>query len=175
MDKSKQSSLFKLKIYCIDASSIINLFRHHGLSYPPYHADIFEGLWRKLEQIIRNGELISHITVFKEVSKRDDEAKKWCQKYKNIFRDINDCQINQIEKIKPKYSKSHWEAETNRKGQEWADPWIIALAICEEAIIISDETNSPDRIPYIANHFGIKTLNLMDFFKDIGLKLKLQE
>jgi hypothetical protein len=173
MSKTKQQSLFKSKIYCIDASSIINLFRHPGLSYPPYRADIFEGLWTKLDQIIEKGELISHITVLKEISKRDDEAKEWCKNHKKIFREIDNCQKKQIEKIKTKYSKSHWDAEINRKGQEWADPWIIALAICEEAIIVSDERNSPDRIPYIANHFGINTLNLMDFLKDIGLKLKI--
>jgi len=172
MSKSKQPSLFNLKIYCIDASSIINLFRHSGLPYPPYHTDIFEGLWTKLDYIIKNGELISHIIVLKEMSKRDDDAKKWYQKYNNMFRDIDDCQIEQIEKIKTKYSKSQWDAEINRKGQEWADPWIIALAICEEAIIVSDERNSPDKIPFIASHFRIRTLNLMDFFKDIGLKLK---
>ena len=55
--------------------------------------------------------------------------------------------------------------------EEWADPWIIALAICEEAIIVSDERNSPDRIPYIASRFGITTLNLLDFFRDIRLEL----
>jgi hypothetical protein len=173
MSKTKQPSLFKFKIYCIDTSSIINLFRHSGLPYPPYRADIFEGLWTKLDQIIKNGNLISHITVFEEISKRDDDAKRWCEKYKRIFRDIDNCQIRLINEIQKKYSKSHWETEISRKGQEWADPWIIALAICEDAIIVSDEKNSPDRIPYIANHFGINTLNLMDFFKDIGLKLKI--
>ena len=172
MSKFKQQELFKTKKYCIDASSIINLFRHHGLPYPPYREDIFVGLWERLDEMIKRRLLISHITVLKEVEKRDDDAKKWCHKYKKIFKDIDDCQIEKINDIKTKYSKSHWEAEINRKGQEWADPWIIALAICEEAIIISDERNSPDRIPYIANHFGIKTLNLMDFFKDIGLELK---
>jgi len=172
MSKSKQLKLFKTKTYCIDASSIINLFRHHGLPYPPYPKDVFEGLWEKLDKIIKNGALISHITVLKEVEKRDDEAKKWCHRYKKIFKDIDNCQIEKIPQIKTKYSKSHWQAETNRKGQEWADPWVIALAICEEAIIISDEKNTPSRIPYIANHFEITTLNLMDFFKDIGLKLK---
>jgi len=173
MNRQKQQRLFESKIYCIDASSIINLFHPRGLPYPPYPSDIFEGLWQKLEEVIRNGQLISHITVFKEISKRDDEAKKWCQKHKVIFKDIDDCQVEQIEEIKTKYSKSYWKAEINRKGQEWADPWVIALAICEEAIIVSDERNSPDKIPYIANHFGINTLNLMGFFKDIGLKLKI--
>jgi len=173
MSKAKQQKLFKISTYCIDASSIINLFRHTGLPYPPYSRDIFEGLWIKLEELIKNNQIISHMTVLKEIEKRDDEAKRWCHKHKKVFKDIDDCQISEIRKIKVKYNKSHWDAETKRKGQEWADPWVIALAICEEAIIVSDEKNSSDRIPYIANHFGIKTLNLMDFFRNIGLKLKI--
>ena len=175
MDKGKQIQLFKTEVFCLDASSIINLFRHSGLFYPPYPQDIFKGLWDKLDQLIENGEIISHITVLKEIEKRDDNAKKWCVKHKKIFKDIDDCQIKELNKIKAKYSKSHWDAETKRKGQEWADPWVIALAICEEAIIVSDERNSPDRVPYVANYFGISTLNLMDFFRKIGLRLKIME
>ncbi len=106
------------------------------------------------------------MTVLEEVRKRDDEAKKWCEKNKKIFKDIDKCQNSKINDIKAQYSKSHWEAEINRKGQEWADPWIIALAICEEAQIISDEINKPDRIPYVANHFRITTYNLMEFLEN---------
>ncbi len=172
MPNRKQLKLIKEEIYCIDASSIINLFRHGGLPYPPYPEDIFPGLWETIEQLIKRGQLISHITVLEEVKKRDDDAKRWCEKHKKIFKDIDDCQISKLNDIKAQYSKSHWEAEINRKGQEWADPWIIALAICEEAQIISDEKNAPDRIPYIANHFGITTYNLMEFFRKLGLRLK---
>lgn len=76
------------------------------------------------------------------------------------------------EEIKTRYSRSHWDAEINN-NQEWSDPWVIALAICEEASIITDEApDKPDRIPLIANSFGIKTYNLMDFFRLIGLKLR---
>jgi len=160
----KQQTLFevKLEIYCIDSSSLINLFRH-------YPRDIFPSLWEKLDKIIKNGQIISHITVFREISRKDDEIKKWCQNHKSIFKDIDECQINQIREIRKQYSESHWQAGMNR--EEWADPWIIALAICEEAIIVSDERNSPDRIPYIASRFGITTLNLLDFFRDIRLEL----
>lgn len=173
MGKGKQASLFKTETSCIDASSISNLFRHGGLPYPPYPRDIFEGLWVKLEELIQKGQIISHETVLKEIEKRDDEAKRWCYTHKGIFKNVDDCQIEKPPEIRTKYSKSHWEAEINRKGQEWADPWIIALAICEEAIIISDEVYKPDRIPYIANHFGIRTLNLMDFLREVGLKLRI--
>jgi hypothetical protein len=158
----KQQALFevKSKIYCIDSSSLINLFRH-------YPRNNFTSLWGELDKIIKNGQIISHITVLNEISKKDDEIKEWCQNHKSIFRYFDECQMYKISEIEKKYSESHWQAGMNRK--EWADPWIIALAICEKAIIVSDERNSRDRIPYIANQFGITTLNLMEFFKDTGL------
>ena len=98
----KQQALFevKLEIYCIDSSSLINLFRH-------YPRDIFPSLWEKLDKIIKNGQIISHITVFREISRKDDEIKKWCQNHKSIFKDIDECQINQIREIRKQYSESH--------------------------------------------------------------------
>jgi hypothetical protein len=114
MIKGKQKSLFKIETYCIDASSIINLFRHSGLPYPPYSRDIFEGLWVKLEELIQKGQIISHITVLKEIEDRDDDAKKWCHKYRKIFKDIDDCQMEKLPEITTKYSKSHLEAESKK-------------------------------------------------------------
>jgi hypothetical protein len=167
----KQQTLFeeKLEIYCIDSSSLINLFRN----YPRNKCNKFTSLWEELDKIIKNGQIISHITVFKEIYRKDDEINNWCQNHKNIFRDIDECQRYQIREIEKRYSERYWQARMN--GGEWADPWIIALAICENAIIVSDERNSPDRIPYIASLFGITTLNLLDFFRDIGLELQILE
>lgn len=46
MAKQKsQLRLFSERIYCIDASSLINIFRHGGLHYPPYPEDVFPSLW----------------------------------------------------------------------------------------------------------------------------------
>jgi hypothetical protein len=59
--------------------------------------------------------------------------------------------------------------ETNKPGP-WADPWIIALAICECGIIVTDESNKPNRIPAIAETLNMNSLGLLDFFKAIGVK-----
>ncbi len=56
------------------------------------------------------------------------------------------------------------------KDAPWADPWLIALSICEDAIIVTDEKNSSNRIPYIATAFQKQCMNLLDFFKAIGIK-----
>jgi hypothetical protein len=47
---------------------------------------------------------------------------------------------------------------------------VIALGICEEAIIVADEKNTQNRIPAISATCGLKCLELIDFFKEIGIK-----
>lgn len=164
----KQKRLSLVPIYCIDASALINLTRRPGLPYPPYPRDVFTQLWKKLESMISSEELISHERVYKEVKKRDDELSKWCKKHKKMFRKIDECQIEKIQEIKSKYDKNYWDREIS-KNSEWADPWLIALSICEDAIIITDEKTTPNHIPYIANYFNRQCLNLMDFFRNVGI------
>lgn len=55
----KQRELFPKTRYCIDTSSLINL--------KPFRKDIFPTIWDKLEKMIKNGELISHLEVYKEL------------------------------------------------------------------------------------------------------------
>ncbi|MGQ9848014.1 MAG: DUF4411 family protein [Bacteroidales bacterium] len=160
----KQERLLLSPLYCIDASALINLTK-----YPGYPRDIFPAIWEKLEDMIKRGELISHIEVYGEIEKRKDEIYHWCNQNKKMFKDIDDCQIKEFAIIKTQYDPDYWNNEIN-KGGPWADPWLIALSICENAIIITDEKNTPNHIPYIANHFNRQCLNLIDFFKKIGIR-----
>lgn len=86
-----------------------------------------------------------------------------------MFKNIDDCQQQKVSQIERKYDPAYWETQMN-KDEPWADPWLIALAICEDTIIITDEKNKRDRIPNIANYFQTQCLNLLDFFKKIGIK-----
>lgn len=166
-----QYKLFTQNIYCIDASSLVNIFRHVGIPYPPYPEDVFPSLWEKLSNLIKQGRIISHITVYNKLKDKGDKLAEWCKINKKIFKDIDECQLEKIEEIRTKYDRQYWQIQIDREGDEWEDPWIIALAICEEALIVTDEKNTSNRIPYIANHFSIKSINLMNFFREIDLKL----
>lgn len=86
-----------------------------------------------------------------------------------MFKDIDECQISKLHEIESKYGSKYWNTEMNR-NTEWADPWLIALSICENAIIVTDEKKSPNHIPYIARALQRPCLSLIDFFKAIGIK-----
>ena len=93
----------------------------------------------------------------------------WCKQNKKMFIDIDDCQRMEIKKIQKKYNPSYWNSEINKNGP-WADPWLIALSICENLILVTDEGNSENSIPYIANILKVKCLGRIDFFREIGVK-----
>ena len=153
--------LFPIQIYCIDSSILINL-----KNYP---RDIFPTIWTKIENMADSGELISHKEAYKEIEKGRDFISQWCQKNKHIFRDIDDHQRKEFKKIEVRYDKDYFQRMINKDGP-WADPWLIALSICENAILIAGERNRSNKMSAIATIFGVKCLGLFDFFRDIGVK-----
>ena len=164
MTMERQAPLFHRKIFCIDACALINLTR-----YPGYPRGVFPTIWEKLEEMAKSGELISHIEVYKEIKDKNDQIDHWCRKNKSIFKDVDECQQNKFESVKTQYNPDYWKRKIS-EDHPWADPWVIALSICEDAIIVTDENNNENHIPYVANHFDRKCLNLIDFFKIIGIQ-----
>jgi len=119
--------------------------------------------------MVESDELISHIEIYEEIKKRNDLIYHWCKQNKKMFKDIDECQQQKMPQIEREYDTVYWKTQMN-KDEPWADPWSIALSICEDAIIVTDEKNIQNHIPYIANHFNRQCLNLIDFFKKIGIK-----
>lgn len=158
------------EIYCIDTSSLINLIRHNGLPYEPYPRDIFPDLWEKLESMVGNGRLISHMRVYREISRRDDLLFEWCKINKGMFYDVDECQLIEIKTVRDCYEAGHWKSKMD-KASEWADPWVVTLSLCRGgAVIVSDEKPKNDNsIPKIAEKLGIECINLMEFLRRIGL------
>ncbi len=156
----RELELFPKTVYCIDTSSLINLKYYRG--------DVFPTIWEKLESMIRNGELISPLEVYEEIKVGQDEIYEWCKNNKKMFNDVDECQSQKLKDIEKQYDKKYWENEIRKP--RWADPWVIALSICERAIIVADEKNVPNRIPYISAAFRVQCLKLLDYFKEIGIK-----
>ncbi len=71
-------------VYCIDASALINLKR--------YRRDVFPTIWKKIEEMAKNGLLISHAEVYREIDAGKDEILKWCKRNRKILKEVDDCQ-----------------------------------------------------------------------------------
>jgi hypothetical protein len=160
-------NLFTGNLYIIDTSSLKELHDR----YPKY---LFPSIWQHIDSLIHDGQLHSHIEVHREIKNTTNQQDKlllWSNKNKKIFSGIDDCQIQKIDLIRPKYNPQYWNNEINRPAP-WADPYLIAMAICESGIIITQENKTNDnRIPLIASQFNIRSLNLLGFFHELKLKL----
>lgn len=160
-------TLFTGTIYTIDMSSIKEL-------YERYPIKTFPTIWQHIVSLIQDGQLVSHIEVYREIKNTTNAKDKllvWSNKNKKIFQNIDTCQINKISEIQSKYNKGEWDNKMNRPGP-WADPYLIAMAMCEGAVIITQESKTKaNRIPPIGEQLGVKSLNLLDFFEDLKIKL----
>lgn len=160
---ARQLKLQLSQIYCIDSDSLIELKR--------YPIDVFPSVWQKIEAMAKSGDLISHFEVHKEITNGKDEIADWGKSHRKIFKDVDECQSTEIVKVQGKYDADAWAREIN-KTSPWADPWLIALALCEQqGMVVTEESNKPNKIPFVADLLGVKCLKLIDFFRTIGIKL----
>src|SRR5712671_3778674 len=147
----KRTLFTSSSIYTIDMSSIKELHER-------YPKNIFPTVWTHIESLIQNNQLVSHIEVQREIKNTNnpqDKLLKWSNKNKKIFLGIDGCQSSQIPSIQSKYNVGEWNNKMNRPGP-WADPYLLAMAICEDAIIITQESKTKaNRIPPIAIQLGL--------------------
>src|SRR4030043_44256 len=86
----REPELFPKTVYCIDTSSLINL--------KPFRRDVFPTIWSKLESMIKNGELIAPLEVYGEIEIGKDKIYDWCKSNKEMFKDIDECQIQKLQR-----------------------------------------------------------------------------
>jgi len=160
-------NLFTNDIYIIDTSSLKEL-------HDRYPKNLFPTIWEHIASLIHTDQLYSHIEVLREIRNTiyaKDKLLLWSNKNKKIFSGMDDCQISKMPLIKSKFNPDYWNNNMNRPAP-WADPYLIAMAMCEKGIIVTQEHKTKaNRIPPIAKEFGIDSLNLLEFFQELKIKL----
>lgn len=159
-------------LFCIDSSSFILLHRF----YPPIFS---KDIWDEFDNIFSQDKIISHIIVFEELttkSKNKDDLTKWIIPKRKHFKEFSVTQVHYVSQIIKRFTNL---IDHDREKDE-ADPWLIALAIEEQAklqlfnprkkvIIVNEESkNKPQKIPAVCNYFGLEHLNLLELFKYLG-------
>lgn len=159
--------------YVIDTSSLIELKK--------FPDDVFPSLWKNIEALIAEGFMISHKEVLKELSYQDDALKKWAQKQKKFFKELDAYQIKIVKEILKKYpslAKSESESPS-------ADPFVIALAIelerdpqktldpsIKKRVVVSEERlrGMRVRIPFVCKEYGIECITMIEMCRSEGWK-----
>jgi hypothetical protein len=164
-------------IFCFDTSAFVDIHRHLVRLIPQ--------LYPELDKLFNSGRLISHKIVFQEIttrSKRPDSLTKWILPKEAFFKDISLRQTLLVAEIVQQFpTLIHYNKE-----KDDADPWLVALVIEQQskpdlfsslqdfAIVSTESTFIPNRLPAVCKHYSIKHFDLPDFFKANGWSINLQ-
>lgn len=157
--------------YIIDTSSLVELNKHNPM-------DVYQSVWKKMEQLIKNGRLLAPKEVFHEISSIDDQLKEWSKTQDKLFVEPTLKQIELVTEILQKYPSL---IDIERKHD--ADPWVIALTIelstspqktlfAVKRIVVTEEKirGKRVRIPFVCNDYGIGSLDIIGMFREEGWK-----
>lgn len=149
-------------VYIIDACALIDAAKHYMLN-----KKTFSSIWEKLEDLIREGVLISSIEVKDEV--KDEDIATWLSRNSNMFIPLTEEVQKETIKILRDYPRL---IKLTSKGNSNADPFLLATAILYNAIIVTNETPAGEnatvrKIPDVCKSLDIGWMNLNEFISSI--------
>ena len=135
-----------------------------------YARSVFPGVWKKIEDAIREGILWIAPEVVKELAKREDEiaiwAKEWAENnpQQNLF-------LQNESKQKKEYRVKALAGLYPKATSDKADIHIIAWAECLAGSVVTQENERGSiKIPNICDRQGIGCMSLLGMMKELGWK-----
>ena len=114
------------------------------------------------------------ILLFVQQSPSNIPIHAWCIRNKEMFKENNREVIILAQDTLKQYPHL---INANKPSNVDADPFIIAKArslknnlVGDNPIIITHEKNRENKIPFVANAYGIKCVTLIEFFRMKGWK-----
>jgi hypothetical protein len=154
--------------YTIDSSTLMDIFS----DTPWISRKDNPTLWEKIEDLIKSGEVISHIEVYKEIKtdgKKGEELYTWAQANKSIFANHDEEHEGPVIRA---MSKSYKDFVNDKVGTEHADPWLIAQAKVRNLTIITEEKGG---IPAVCRDpdFNVRFVSLWELIKEQKWKVQV--
>jgi len=147
-----------LGAYCIDTSALIDLWRQ-------YPRDIFAGLWKHLERLVSEGNLVAPHEVLKELMQKEDELLGWALKNKRMFIDLDSEQQQLVRSLLKKFPS----LVDPSKSIPDADPFVVALGKKSYTVVTHEKARGPGssiRIPDVCARENIECISLHQMFRE---------
>jgi predicted nucleic acid-binding protein len=154
-----------MKKYCLDTNVLIEAWNKY------YSMSLCPEFWEILDDLARRGIIFCTMEVKKEIQKADDGLSNWVGTRPHIFKEVTeDVQAN-LRIILEK----HGRLVDSSRGRSTADPWVIAHANSEKAVVVTKEgiekTGSKRiKIPNVCIDLGIAWMDDFQFFNEVGMK-----
>ena len=154
--------------YCLDANVLIQAWQKY------YSPKICPNYWDILNHLGQNNKIFLPQMVYEEITRTDDDLAKWL-KSSSIPQIKIDEQVANCLKSIYAANPSHIQLVDNTKQRSLADPWVIAHAMKESAVIVTKEekvtalNSIKVKIPNVCENMGIRYINDFEFIEEIGL------
>ena len=104
-----------------------------------------------------------------EIEKVDDDLHKWVRDRGAIFMPpTEDVQKSVIDIL-----ASHPRLVDDKRGRSLGDPWVIAQACVDSAVVVTEENAGGGRspkIPDVCEHLGVPYTNVLGLIRAMGLR-----
>jgi len=157
------------KIYCLDANVLIEAWQKY------YSPEFCKDYWEILNEQGRHGRIFVPEVVYDEITRTDDDLSKWLKKSKILIRKITEPVTLCLKDIYS-HDSSHIKLADSTKGRSLADPWIIAHAIHEKAVVVTKEekvtalNSSKIKIPNVCDNMGVAWINDFQLVAELGIQ-----
>lgn len=148
---------FKISSIQAYACALINASKNYNMT-----KKAFSHIWQAFNELVENGQLISSSEIFEEL--KDDDIVKWAKEHKDAFLPLSkEVQLKTTEILQqfPQIIK------IQTKGSSNGDPFLIATAILEDGIIVTDEGNKNNGIPMVCESLGVEYMKLNDMLDEV--------
>lgn len=161
----------KANKYCLDANVLIQAWQKY------YNPKFCPDYWKILVELGKNGKIFIPDLVYEEIVRTEDDLSKWLKGSKIPINRISEPVTICLQKI---YAADpiHVNLVDNTKARSLADPWVIAHALHENAIVVTKEekVTAPNsnriKIPNVCDNMGIRWINDFQFIDELDIKFR---
>lgn len=160
-----------LKLYCLDTNILIEGWTKH------YAIDLCPDYWEILDRLAKENRIFCTMEVFREIEKADDGLAAWAEKRPHLFRELDEKVFECLQRIY--HNPDSRRLVDSSKFRSVADPWVIAHAMAEKAVVVTKEgfeTNRTNRvkIPNVCEDMGVPCIGEFEFVGRIGIRFRAQ-
>jgi predicted nucleic acid-binding protein len=159
-----------MKKYCLDTNAFIEPWSKY---YRPAFAAPY---WEVLDDLGKKGIVFCPDQVKREIDKTDDGLKEWL-KIRNYF--VREETIEVQKRVREILQKFPHLISVGA-DRSMADPWVIAHAMVENAIVVSKEyitrENQKDtriKIPDVCTYYKVPCINDYKFIEEVGIQFSV--
>lgn len=147
--------------YSLDTNVLITAWRE---TYPP---EAFASFWDRLDGLIEERRALVSEEVYEELSRKEDRLFDWVKQRPACVVPHTD----EVQAAVTRILKSHPLLIKARKNRSGADPFVIAVALCERCMVVTHEGYGSDqapRIPDVCRAYKVAFQPLTQLIRDEG-------